>query len=530
MRLLTLQYLAVLTVLAMQVCFTDARGPGGGKSGGGKSGGGKSGGGSFGGGNSGGGNSGGGKSGGSLGHGYPVSNPTYGSSQGAVLPRSGSVSSSGNYYYPPTSRGYTKGGYGSFSGPRPPFSYGMTRDTYRNYTSSYTGGYGTNYHQSGWVGYYNPSLLYWSITPAFFYLGFYSTYHRYNQNEGSYYAPEIYAYAQGANNAIVNASEYTSRQDNYRYSFNMTTGYTYAMADHGFFASSDPEAHPANFQFRTTFSHIIEWNDANQNGFYDEGEMLLAATPLAGLSWQPLTVSKKGVETNATLTYYEIATSVRNLTRSSGGNGSTTPFSMYLTWRSSNLQINETQGVPIQPNSLWYNISLPGYPIPTASNTRLGLAQWITLPTGVTMLLDVNRTTPFDIAQQIKSNQTYGVSIGYYNEARLEYEPAVNITLVEQPPTNLTLIPDDNQCEWIWGDNQWGAYLLLLSVPVSPLSTPQLTGFSFLDVNIMSAEASENEPQGPPASAPVSISIRSTSIRSVQLVILLALCTSFLIS
>ncbi|KAG0185212.1 hypothetical protein DFQ28_009710, partial [Apophysomyces sp. BC1034] len=97
-------------------------------------------------------------------------------------------------------------------------------------------------------------------------------YHRYNSNTGAYYAPELTSQGSGTSNIVINGTEYSSKEDNYRYTFNISTNNVYPMVDHAYFASSDPTAHPTDFVYRLTTSHIVEFDDINQNGFFDEGQ------------------------------------------------------------------------------------------------------------------------------------------------------------------------------------------------------------------------------------------------------------------
>ncbi|KAI7877527.1 hypothetical protein K492DRAFT_150451 [Lichtheimia hyalospora FSU 10163] len=417
---------------------------------------------------------------------------TTGGSSGATTPRSGSVSNAGSYQFPAGSRGFTKGGYGGYTSyAPPPAQFSNTRAGFTNYRPTYTGGYGAGGTRNGWVGAYNPAMVYWALTPAFFFGGYWWAYHRYNNHDGNYYAPELNIAGTGTSNVVLNGTEFTSNDDNYYFTFNMTTGYTYPMADHGFFATSDSSANPADFAFRLTFGQIVEFEDTNQNGFYDDGERLLAVTSLANAPWQPLSVQNQSMPANNSQTYYEITTVARNMSR--GGTPGGSPFDVYLTWRSSNLQINMTEGVPIQPNSLQYNLSLSGYPVNTDNgNARLAIGQWLITSQDTPVVFDVNTTTPIDVARQIKTNETYGASIGAYSDARLEYEPTVNITPIANPPANISLDADGNTATWIWGDSsQRTNHLMLVSLPWDNATTsPRLSGFGFLDVNVMSSYAS----------------------------------------
>ena len=263
------------------------------------------------------------------------------------------------------------------------------------------------------------------------------------------------------------------------------------MADHGYFASSDPSANPADFAYRLTFSHIIEFDDVNQNGFYDADEFLVSAASLKDAHWDRITVNNHSVPTNQSLWYYEFTTVGRNLTHLR----TQQPFNVHLTWRSSNLQINMTEGVPLQPNSLQYNLTLDGYPALQNRTHRLAIAQVLTTESGESITQDVNTTTPVTVANQIKTNQTYGMSIGEYSQGRLEYEPTVNITKVDNPPTQAGMISESNVARWIWGDNVSSRqqHMYYISIPVNNDTTanPRLSGFSFLDTNVLNAMAFE---------------------------------------
>ncbi|KAI8138258.1 hypothetical protein BJV82DRAFT_631652 [Fennellomyces sp. T-0311] len=404
-------------------------------------------------------------------------------------PGSARLTNAGGYSFPAGSTTYPKGGYGGFAGGAPNYQYSATRSTYTNYRSTYNGGYSPT-TRSGWVGAYNPALVYWTMMPAFAFAGYYYAYHRYNQDDGAYFAPELSVSQGGGSSFVLNGTENTSDQDNYYYQFSVTSDYGYPQADHGFFASSDPETHPADFAFRLTFAHILEFDDVNQNGFYDDNESVVSSVSLFNVSWSPYTIALQQDTTNSSLTYYQFSTSGSNLTV----NGQ--PFSVDLTWRSTNVQINMTEGVPLQPNSLQYNLTLIGYPVPTNATRRLAIAQVVTIPTtplDVPFTKDVNTTTPVDVANQIKTNETYGISLGEYSEARLEYETSVNITEVANPPAQAGIPGDTNVNSWIWyeGLSEREHRLLYLSLPLNAGTNPRLSGFSFLDVNVMNAMADE---------------------------------------
>ncbi|KAI8138260.1 hypothetical protein BJV82DRAFT_631655 [Fennellomyces sp. T-0311] len=406
-------------------------------------------------------------------------------------PGSATVSSVGGYSFPSGSKTFPKGGYGGFSGGHTPGSkYSSARTSHTNYRQTYNGGY-TATSRSGWVGVYNPAIVYWTMMPAWAYAGYYYAYHRYNQDDGAYFAPELNASQGGGSVAILNGTENTSDESNYYYQFNMTTAYGYPQADHGYYATSDPEAEPADFRFRLAFAHVIEFDDLNQNGFYDESEeSVVSSVPLSIASWSPFNVTLRQDTVNNSLSYYQFSTTGANL-RVNGQ-----PFSVDLTWRSTNVQINMTEGVPLQPNALQYNLTLVDYPLPRNGIRRLAIVQVWTAPFGKQSKFspDVNITTPIDIANQIKTNRTYGISIGEFNEGRLEYETSVNITHVLDPPESFANIPNDtNMNPWMWRNDFSERYhrLLYISLPLINGTSPRLSGFSFLDINVLSAYADE---------------------------------------
>ncbi|KAI8138259.1 hypothetical protein BJV82DRAFT_545931 [Fennellomyces sp. T-0311] len=513
MQILRLTLLILVYLTSTVICKGGGgRGGRGGRAGGGSSGGGIGGGfgGGFGGGYGGGSS---GSSGGSRG-GNPV----------MTRPGSASIPNVGGYNFPATSRTYTKGGYGGFNAGAPSRQYSTTRYTYTRYNPTYTGGYSSD-RRSGWVGLYNPSLVYWSLIPASGYAGYNYAYHRYNQDEGAYYAPELSVSGNNTHNAIIHGTEYTSEENNYRYTFNMTTNYGYPMADHAFIATSDTDAHPADFAFRLAFAHIVEFDDANHNGFYDDNETLISAVSFENATWRPFEISLQQAATNASLTYYEFSTIGQDLTRDNQ------PFEVQLTWRSTNLQINMTEGVPLQPNSLQYDLKLVSYPMPTNPTHRLAIAQVLTTSPELSVTKDVNFTTPTDVANQIKSNQTYGASLGDYSEARLEYPPSVNITEVGNHPEQAGIPKDTNSASWIWREeiSQRQNRLFYVTIPSSEdSSTPlSLSGFAFLDTNVMNAMADEYYPNITPVDG--SLAPR-TMLRSALATTAFALLTAYILA
>ncbi|KAI9485862.1 MAG: hypothetical protein EXX96DRAFT_450168, partial [Benjaminiella poitrasii] len=393
----------------------------------------------------------------------------------------------------------SKGGSGGFGGP-PPYQYSNTRTTYTNYAPAYSGGYSAS-SRYGYYGFYNPAMVYFLIAPPFLFYGYHSVYHRYNPNSGYYYAPRITSSGSNTNNVIFNGTVNSGNDDNYHYTFNVSTNNRFPMTDHAFYATSDLSAPTADFVYRLQFTHLVEFNDTNQNGFYDDNEPILSLTSLQDLSWSVFQVSNITVPTNSSLSYLQTDTRAT----AAYNNNATTNFTIQITYRISNLQINNTAPISIQPNSLQYDISLEGFPNTIASthaNSRLGIAQLVSTYPDEPIQTDVNTTTPIDVANQIKTNITYGMSLGNYTEGRLEYQPTVNITPVSANvqslnAQNLASIPVYRDDDWIWGPgipaSNRNNKVFLITVPgYSGNSSSNLTvsGFGFLDVDVMNALAS----------------------------------------
>lgn len=293
-------------------------------------------------------------------------------------------------------------------------------------------------------------------------------------------------------NGTANSGDYV---DNYRYSFNISTNNQYAMADHAFYSSSDPNAHAADFAYRLEFTHIIEFDDENQNGFYDGNENIVSITPLRELQWTPLSLHNITVPRNESQFYIETTTSAKAYYNGTTSNPS---FDVEITWRVSNLQINNTAPIVIQPNSLQYDISLKNYP--ANPNSRLAIAQLVSTLPKEAIAFDVNTTTPVDVANQIKTNLTYGMSIGNYTQGRLEYPPTVNITNVgtinswiDLDPTKMANSSFYNNDDWVWGSvtpSTRKSDLLFVTIPKS--DEHSLSGFGFLDTDVMGAMVDES--------------------------------------
>ncbi|KAI8380411.1 hypothetical protein EDC96DRAFT_490911 [Choanephora cucurbitarum] len=397
----------------------------------------------------------------------------------------------------------SKGGSGGFGGAPPP-TYASTRNTYTNYAPAYGGGY-TPTSRYGYTGYYNPVLPYFFIMPPFLFLGYHSAYHRYNQQTGYYYAPRLTEQGSSTQNVIINGTANSGKEDNYHYTFNISTNNQFPMADHAFFSTSDFSAPVADFVYRLQFSHLVEFDDANQNGFYDANEEILSVSSLRNLPWTSFQVSNITVPNNATQAYLQTGTSANVPYNGTGSN-----FSVRITYRSSNLQLNQTAPIVIQPNSLQYDFAVEGFPATIAGtrpNARLAVAQVVSTAQDVPIVFDVNATTPVDVANQIKTNQTYGLSIGDYTEGRLEYQNSVNISDVTSAPgelnaQNLAGIPSYSENDWIWGSNSSAANrnnkLLLITLPGynnngTGVNTA-FSGFGFLDTDVMSSMSSSGSP------------------------------------
>lgn len=122
--------------------------------------------------------------------------------------------------------------------------------------------------------------------------------------------------------------------------------------------------------------------------------------------------------------------------------GSTTKVQVDLVWRTSNLQLNSTAAVPMQLNSLQYDIVLKGY-MKQSLTSKVAICQILSMTTETPFMFDVNHTPPVETVHSIKSNKTYGILVGNHSDARLEYPPEATITdLSNVLTTSLYLIPE----------------------------------------------------------------------------------------
>lgn len=353
-----------------------------------------------------------------------------------------------------------------------------------------------------------PGMMYFAIMPPFLFLGYHSAYHRYNQNDGYYYAPAITEQGSNTQHVMINGTTNSGKDDNYKYTFDISTNNQFPISDHAFYASSDPNANPADFVYRLQTTQIVEYEDTNNNGFYDINEPILSITSLQNLQWQNFLVSNITVPNNAGQNYLQTGTYANvtyNNTSPAGSTGNPS-FGVRLTYRASNLQLNNTAPIVMQPNSLQYDFAVEGFPntiAGTRPNAKLAFAQVLSVPTGTPVVYDVNTTTPVDVANQIKTNLTYGISIGEYTQGRLEFQNTVNITQITfavntwtlAEPVGLAGIPTYNN--WIWGGgsspNNRDQQLLFVSVPGysngTGLINASYSGFGFLDTDVMNALA-----------------------------------------
>jgi hypothetical protein len=322
-----------------------------------------------------------------------------------------------------------------------------------------------------------------------FYAGYHSTYHRYNGQDGAYYAPLITSQNSGNADVMINGTAYTDDNTNYHYTYAFTTSTGYPAIAAGFYSTSDYQATPADFAYRLTFWELVEFTDSNNNGVLDDGEQIAATIPLQG-SWSAIQISNKTSPTNSSLTYLEGQTTTSI-------NASNKTFNATLIFRVANVEINNTFAVTYEPNSAEYEFSTSGY---TASNpaNRLALLQILSNDPSIPTAADINSTTPAAVAAQIKTNETYGVSIGPYSEGRLEYSNQLNLTNVtfgsyvsqasQLVPGNLTYFD-----RFIWNGKSVNATTVLaVTLPLSNnASTAQtVAGFAFMDVDVLNIEAS----------------------------------------
>ncbi|KAI8077956.1 uncharacterized protein B0P05DRAFT_118886 [Gilbertella persicaria] len=363
--------------------------------------------------------------------------------------------------------------------------------SYTNYAPAYGGGY-TSTGRYGYVGRYNPVFPYFFIMPPFLFLGYHTAYHRYNSETGYYYAPQLTEQGSSTQNVIINGTANSGKDENYHYTFNISTNNQFPMVDHAFFSTSDQSAPISDFVYRLQFTQLVEFEDTNQNGFYDPNEQIYSVSSLRNLAWQPFQVSNITVPNNATQFYLQTST-FANVTY----NNTSPFFTVRITYRTSNIQLNNTAPIVMQPNSLEYDFAIEGFPN-TRPNARLAVAQLVSTPSDVPINFDVNMTTPVDVANQIKTNMTYGLSIGDYTEGRLEYQNTVNISDVstisnDLNPQTLASIPTYTEDDWIWGSNASAANrnnkLLFVTMPFNGSGSASFSGFGFLDTDVMSAMA-----------------------------------------
>lgn len=283
------------------------------------------------------------------------------------------------------------------------------------------------------------------------------------------------------------------------------------MADHAFFATSDLSAYAADFATRLQFTNLIEFDDTNQNGFYDANEPVYSVTSLQDLSWEPFQVSNLTASYNSSLSYLQAITSANVVYNNTAANNTTpTNFKIQVTYRASNVQINNTAPISIIPNSLQYDFALQGFPGSIASahpTARLGLVQLASSEIEDPIYFDVNMTTPVSTASEIRTNETYGLSLGNYTESRIEYENKVNITDATSGgitaswtsinAQSLATAPYyDGTDNWIWGDSNpttgRNNRLLVVTLPDYGVNNTNLdvSGFNFLDTDVMNALAS----------------------------------------
>jgi hypothetical protein len=313
------------------------------------------------------------------------------------------------------------------------------------------------------------------------------TYGRYNAQSGAYYAPQLTSQNSGSADVMINGTAYTADDNNYHYTYGLLTSTGRPALDSAFYASSDNNASPADFAYRLTFWQLVEFTDANNNGVLDDGEAISSLVPLQG-GWSTIQISNKTSSANASLTYLEGQTTSVITT----SNNST--FNASLVFRVSNLQINNTFALTYEPNSAEYEFSIHGYQ-PVNQANKLALLQVLsnvpTLPTAT----DINSTTPADVITQIKTNETYGLSIGGYSEGRLEYSNQTNFVNVtfgnystqasQQVQGSLT--PLDN---WIWnGASPNGTSVLAVTLSALNNGSATVAGFAFMDVDVLGVGA-----------------------------------------
>lgn len=288
---------------------------------------------------------------------------------------------------------------------------------------------------------------------------------------------------------MMNGTAYTDDNTNYHYTYAVTTSTGYPAIASGFYSTSDYSATPADFAYRLTFWQMVEFTDSNNNGVLDDGEQVAATIPLQG-SWSPIQIANKTSPTNSSLTYLEGQT-----TASISASNKT--FNATLIFRVANVEINNTFAITYVPNSAEYEFSTSGYSASNPAN-RLALLQILSSDPSILAATDINSTTPAADAAQIKTNQTYGVSVGPYSEGRLEYNNQLNLSNVTfgsyvGQASQLVLGNLTNLDKWMWtGKTINETSVLAVTLPLANnASTAQtIAGFAFMDVDVLNTEAS----------------------------------------
>ncbi|RUO96149.1 hypothetical protein BC936DRAFT_142530 [Jimgerdemannia flammicorona] len=348
-----------------------------------------------------------------------------------------------------------------------------------------------------WYGYYNPALLYWYYVPYYSYPGYHTKYYRYNAQNGAYYAPQLDVIGNGSLSVLINTTEYTDETNNYHTTFDYSVTTGFPVIDSAYFSTSDREAQPADFYMRLTFWQFIEYNDTNNNNAFEDGvDTILYSVPLNQviIPWASLTFQNKTVETNRT---YQEATTTATLATTLNQNN-TRPFKVSLTFRATNIQINSTFVLPTVPNAAMFDLLVTGYNF-TSSSSRFAILT--ILSTTEDSMMDINSTTPADVAQQIKTNITVGASIGQYSEGRVEWKSSVNVNNLTSPAyvqNAQTLVANKPSPIQSWLVFNYTTpnliSVLAMTVPVDSLNvtigTANISGFTFLDVDVLNNSSS----------------------------------------
>ena len=341
----------------------------------------------------------------------------------------------------------------------------------------------TTSHFFRWYGNVKSSSIYWYIIPSAYYQGYTTKYYRYNDEFGAYYAPLLTISPNTTLVSMINATEYTDTKNNYHTSFVIdpfTAGYP--SIETIYYATSDQAVTRGDFSFVTLFWGLVEFLDANSNGQFDDGiDTIVNTIPLNQTisDWSAVTLYNSTVA-GTNHTFIEGATTARLVSGNSSSLGS---FDVTITFRASNVQVNQTSSaMPLEPNSIVYDFSIEGFPF-AFDVSRLAVLTMLGTPYIEPALMDINTSNSASTIQQIMNDVSTGVSIGSFSQGRFEWISSVLTTNITGFDVSGFII-----------STFYKTSLLAMTVPRNSMNTStgtaNITGFVYLDADVLSAQAS----------------------------------------